>query len=146
VGGVHVQSTHETKEHAYLLLKQNEGRKSNKQQSKINNLGDGKMNKYDEKIAKCKAIKNPTVVRKLVGYILAGIRKQVPTSAMAARLNECNIKPLCAAAWNAQNLQMQILKMARLNKSNSLARMLASMLDAGEVAPSDFELLQGRIR
>jgi hypothetical protein len=41
---------------------------------------------------------------------------------------------------------MQIMKMARLEKSNSLARMLASMLDAGEVGQADFDLLQGRIR
>ena len=104
------------------------------------------MNKYDEKIARCKEPKDPAVLRKLVGYILLGIRKNLPTKEMSEKLNTFGAKPLCAARWSPNSLQMQMMHMARLTKSNSLARMLASMLDAGEAALSDFELLQGRIR
>lgn len=101
---------------------------------------------YEKYIARCKAPKNEEKVMQIVEHILIGLRKGYATAYMANRLNQYRIYTLMGKAWTPHSLQMQILKMQRLDADSSLAWGLAQAIEEGDATADDLELLAARVR
>lgn len=101
---------------------------------------------YNAYIKSCKAPKKPSVVKNIVRWILVGIRKGYDTQLIADKLNEHRIKTLQNKTWTYNSLQMQILKMARLDRDSSLAWALATMIEEGSAYEHDLVLLADRTK
>lgn len=93
-----------------------------------------------------KAPKKPEKIKRIVKYILIGIRKGYDTPYMAQRLNKYGIWTLRSKSWTASSLQMQILKMQRQDSDSSLAWGLADAIRVGDATEEDIDLLDARIR
>lgn len=101
---------------------------------------------YQKHIAKCKAPKNPSTIKVIVSTILDGIRKGLNTFELAEYLNDRGVKTIMNKPWNYYNLQMQLLKMARLDSDSSLAWGLNLLLEEGTANESDLFLLTQRTK
>jgi hypothetical protein len=62
------------------------------------------------------------------------------------KLNAKGIKTLTGLSWTANSLQMQTLKMSRLDDDSSLARGWAFLMKQGQVTAADMAILQDRVR
>lgn len=101
---------------------------------------------YSRYIEKSKAPKKASTVKTIVSWIMLGIRKGYDTKLLAEKLNTQGIKTVLNKPWTYHSLQMQILKMARLDSDSSLAWGLAMLIHEGKVSPEDLELLEARTR
>lgn len=101
---------------------------------------------YEKHIAKCKAPKNPSTIKVIVSTILDGIRKGLNTFELAEYINDSGVKTIMNKPWNYYNLQMQLLKMARLDPDSSLAWGLNLLLEEGKANESDLFLLTQRTK
>jgi hypothetical protein len=101
-------------------------------------------NEYQKHIDKCKAPKNASTIKAIVLAILDGIRKGLDTNQLAEHLNCRGVKTIMKKPWNYFNLQMQLLKMARLESDSSLAMGLVMLVNEGIATPSDVQLLKVR--
>lgn len=103
------------------------------------------MNEYEAHIAKCKEPKNKVKVKRILDHILIGIRKGYNTAFLVKKLNDHHIKPLVSDKWTVNSLQMQIMKIAKLDSESSLASAFGWMLKTGLATNADYELFQTRI-
>lgn len=101
---------------------------------------------YEKYIDKCKAPKKASAVKRIVEWIMLGVRKGYDSELLADKLNTQGIKTIQGKKWNYYSLQMQLLKMARLDTDSSLAWGLAMLLREGKVSADDLELLEARTR
>lgn len=101
---------------------------------------------YQQKIDQCKQPKKWSTVRRILQYIILGVRNNYPTATIVSKLNARGIKPLVSSSWTANSLQMQIMFMARLDEASSLGRSFGYMLHTGEATANDMALLQDRVR
>lgn len=104
------------------------------------------MDAYTDYINKCKAPKDATRVKNLIQCFITGARRGWSNAQIAARLNELKIKTLVGKSWSENNAAMAVLKMVRFDADSSLAHMLATMLQSGEVTEDDLTLLRSRTR
>lgn len=101
---------------------------------------------YQKHIAKCKAPKNPSTIKVIVSTILDGIRKGLNTFELAKYLNDSGVKTIMNKPWNYYNLQMQLVKMARLDPDSSLAWGLNLLLEENKANETDLFLLTQRTK
>lgn len=101
---------------------------------------------YAAKIARSKAPKKPMVVSTILHHLLTGVRKGQESQALCDSLNECRIKPLIADKWTPNSVAMQLMFIARLDETNSLARGFMQMIRKGEATMDDLALIQARTR
>lgn len=100
---------------------------------------------YNDAIRKCKAKKKPENIDNILEHLLIGIRKQYPTNYMANRLNQYGIRTLTSRFWTPRSLQMQLLKMHRMDEESSLANGFADALKTGQATQDDLNLLAMRV-
>jgi hypothetical protein len=100
---------------------------------------------YEWHIKMCKKPKKPAKVKRIIAYLLIGIRKEYPTSYMAARLNQYGVWTLMSRSWTPYSLQMQLLKMQRMDTNSSLAWGLADALRCGDASQEDIDKLTTRV-
>lgn len=101
---------------------------------------------YTAYIESCKVPKSQAKVKNIVYWILVGIRKGYTTQQIADKLNAKAVLTIQGKKWTYHALQMQLLKMSRLDNASSLAWALGCMLDAGDATESDVTLLKERTR
>lgn len=101
---------------------------------------------YETYIEKCKAPKAKAKVHNIVHHLLLGIRQNYTSQYLADRLNQFKIYTLMSKAWTANSVQMQLLKMKRLDADSSLAWGFAHALSTGLANEDDRELLASRVR
>lgn len=104
------------------------------------------MDEYQAYIASCKAPKSQAKIMNIVKWIIAGLRKGFSTPELATKLNEKGVMTIQGKQWTYNALQMQLLKMSRLDNDSSLAWALSSLLCRGAVSEHDLELLKTRTR
>jgi hypothetical protein len=92
-----------------------------------------------------KSPKKVEKVKRIVDHILIGVRKGYDTPYMARRLNKYGIWTLRSRSWTANSLQMQLLKMHRMESGSTLAQGLSEAIQAGDATQDDLNLLAGRI-
>lgn len=100
---------------------------------------------YNSAIRKSKAPKKPEKVMNIVSHLLIGVRKEYPTKYMANRLNQYGVPTLMSRRWTPYSLQMQLLKMHRMDTNSSLAWGLSEALRTGEASQEDINLLATRV-
>jgi hypothetical protein len=101
---------------------------------------------YQAKIDASKAPKKWADVKNILNWLQLGIRNGYDTKTLCDKLNARRIKTLTGGTWSMNSLQMQILKMARLEDDSSLARGWAYLMKLGQVTEQDMALLQDRVR
>ena len=101
---------------------------------------------YQAKIDASKEPKKWSKVRKILQYLQLGFRNGYGTKVLCDKLNAKQVKTLTDGTWSMSSLQMQILKMSRLDDDSSLARGWAYMLRTGQATAKDMALLQDRVR
>lgn len=102
------------------------------------------MSPYDREIEKRKAPKNLTVVTHIIKHIIICLQRGYSAAEAAAKLNTHKIYTITGRRWTANSLQMQIMRMARLDGDSSLAYGIRSMLRTGEATTDDYALMVGR--
>jgi hypothetical protein len=100
---------------------------------------------YKWHIEMCKKPKKPAKVKRIVDHLLIGIRKEYSTSYMAARLNKYGVWTPMSRSWTPYSLQMQLLKMQRMDSNSSLAWGLVDALRTGDATQDDIDLLAARV-
>lgn len=103
-------------------------------------------NAYQAKIEASKQPKNWNTVRRILQYIILGVRNRDDTATMTSKLNARGIKPLVSSRWTVNSLQMQIRFIANLKGDSSLGRAFEYMLRTGEATAADMVLFQDRVR
>jgi hypothetical protein len=101
---------------------------------------------YADYIARCKAPKDPSRIKYLIQCFVRGAKRGWSNAQIADRLNELKISTLVGKRWSPNNVAMAILKAVRFDQDSSLAFMLATMLQSGEVSEDDLAILKGRTR
>lgn len=101
---------------------------------------------YQEKINSSKEPKKWIVVKNILNWLQLGIRNGYETKVLCDKLNAKGIKTLTGLQWTVHSLQMQTLKIARLDDDSSLARGWAYLMKQGQVTAADMALLQDRVR
>lgn len=101
---------------------------------------------YQAKIDQSKAPKKWQDVKNILTWLQLGIRNGYDTKTLCDKLNAKKVKTLTGSLWTMNSLQMQILKMARLDDDSSLARGWAYLMKTGQVTAADMALLQDRVR
>lgn len=104
------------------------------------------MDDYSNYIEKCKSPKKAVAIRAIVMNIMTGIRQHLTTKELAEKLNSSKVYTLMKKKWTSNSLQMQILKMARLERDSNLAWGLATLTKQNFITKSDLELLDMRTR
>lgn len=101
---------------------------------------------YQDKIDKSKQPKKWSDVKNILNWLQLGFRNLYDTKTLCEKLNAKRVKTLTGGAWTPNSLQMQCLKMARLDDDSSLARGWAFLMRTGQVTAADMALLQDRVR
>lgn len=101
---------------------------------------------YAAKIALSKQPKRWQDVKNILNWLQLGIRNLYDTHTLCDKLNARNVKTLTGGRWTINSLQMQILKMSRMDDDSSLARGWAYLMKTGQVTENDMVLLQDRVR
>lgn len=104
------------------------------------------MNAYESYIQSCKAPKGQEKIKRIVHWIIVGIRKGYTTNIIAEKLNIHNILTIQGKQWTYHALQMQLLKISRLDSDSSLAWAFSVMLNDGNANEADLLLIQERTR
>lgn len=101
---------------------------------------------YQAKIDECKAPKAWAKTKRILQYLILGVRNGYPSSLIAEKLNARGVTPLVSQRWTPHSLAMQILFMSRLDEKTSLGRGMMYMLKTGEATENDLFLLRDRTR
>lgn len=101
---------------------------------------------YQAKIDNCKAPKSWDKVKRILQYLILGVRNNYQTSVIVDKLNARGIKPLVSDRWTPHSCAMQLMFMSRLDESSSLGRGFAYMLKTGDANENDLFLLRERTR
>lgn len=103
------------------------------------------MNSYEKYLAKCRAPKKVEDVKRILMALLAGVKADMNSTTLAAKMNGALILSLVGRAWTRNSVQMSILSATRF-QGGSLSYVLAKMLQAGEVTQEELALLRTRCR
>lgn len=104
------------------------------------------MDQYTRYIEKCKAKKKALPIKNIVKNIIIGIRQGLNSTQLADKLNSLKVYTLMRKSWTPNSLQMQILKMARMDTDSTLAWGLATLIKEKFVNSDDISLLSQRAR
>lgn len=101
---------------------------------------------YQAHIDRCRQPKSWLKVKNILTWLQLGIRNKYDTKQLCEKLNARSIKPLVSNNWTVNSLQMQLLKMARLDSDSSLAAGWAYLMKTGSVTNEDHQLLLDRVK
>ena len=101
---------------------------------------------YQAHIDKCKQPKSWLKVKNILTWLHLGIRNKYDTKQLCDKMNARSVKPLVSNQWNYAMLQMQLLKMSRLDSDSSLAAGWAYLMKTGSVTHEDHQLLLDRVK
>ena len=104
------------------------------------------MNEYEAYIARCKAPKRMSQIKRVLTALIAGAKQNWDNATLATKMNTALVLTIMGKRWTPNNTAMAILKATRFDADSSLAYGLASMLQAGEVTPEELAILRGRTR
>lgn len=100
---------------------------------------------YEKYLARCRAPKKIDDVKRILTALIAGVKADMNSTTLAAKMNGALILSLVGKAWNRHSVQMSILSAVRF-QGGSLSYVLAKMLQSGEVTREELELLRTRCR
>lgn len=100
---------------------------------------------YEKYLAKCRAPKRIDDVERILSALIAGVKAEMNSTTLAAKMNAALILSLVGKAWTRNSVQMSILSAVRF-QGGSLSYVLAKMLQAGKVTRAELELLRTRCR
>lgn len=101
---------------------------------------------YQAKIDECKAPKSWAKTKRILQYLILGVRNGYTSSVIADKLNARGVTPLVSERWTPHSLAMQLMFMSRLDEKTSLGRGMMYLLKTGDATPNDLFLLRERTR